>query len=376
MNIYYLTVELIVDAIALSLGISLIYKKNDNLPKFYWGVISALIGLVFIWENIGWVNMRTQNPTYEYGDILNIEKMTKFYMLASVVSLYPLASLRPGYLTKFRVVLCLIPPIVITTIGTCYLFFNGNTTPLDSISQIGSNMNQIDVRLRLTIFIFTIITPLIYFLYPLMRANNGQRKINNMMYVFIGFMFSLLGIYILFTLFICDLFFNGFGAISILFAIFFSVQYLRKESPLSDHVEIANIVEHRKSEEDDAEETVMETIIEPTILPLFQSIDNYLKENPDYANSKFTIEQLSKSIRESETNISQAIKSAGYSGFREYINKLRLEHFRDLILEDPHRTTKELWIECGFSSKATFYRQFSLEYNEAPRDFIEKQRGT
>ena len=375
MNIYYLTVELIIDTIALLLGIILIYKKNDNLPQFYWGVISALIGLVFIWENIGWVNMRTQNPIYEYRDILNIEKMTKFYMLASVVSLYPLASLRPGYLTKFRVALCMIPPIVITTIGTCYLFFNGTTTPLDSISQIGSNINQIDVRLRLTIFMFTIITPLIYFLYPL-RAHNGQRKINNMMYVFIGFMFSLLGIYILFTLFICDLFFNGFGAISILFAIFFSVQYLRKESPLSDHVETANIVEHGMSGEGSAEKAVMDTVIEPTILPLFRCIDSYLKENCNYANPRFTIEHLSKCIRESETNISQAIKSAGYSGFKEYINKLRLEHFRELILQDPHRTTKELWVECGFSSKATFYRQFSLQYNEAPRDFIDKQRYT
>lgn len=372
MNIYYLSIELIVDAIALLLGIILIYKKSDNLPKFYWGVISALIGFVFIWENIGWVNMRTQNPIYEYKEFLNIEKMTKFYMLASVISLYPLASIKPGYLTKFRVALYMIPPIVITTIGTCYLFFNGNITPLDSISQIESSINQIDIQLRLTIFAFTIITPLLYFLCPLI-ANNGQRKINNMMYAFIGFMFLLLGIYILFTLFICDLFFNGFGAISILFAIFFSVQYLLKESPLSNHIEIASSIEDQILVQGDMEETIMGTTLEPVILPLFKHIDSYLKENCDYANSKFSIEQLSKAIHESEINISQAIKSAGYSGFKEYTTKLRLEHFRDLVQEDPHRTTKELWVKCGFSSKATFYRQFSLEYNEAPREFIEKQ---
>lgn len=370
MNTYYLSIELIVDVIALLLGIILIYKKSDNLPKFYWGVISALIGIVFIWENIGWFNICTQNSTYEYSEILNIEKMTKFYILASIISLYPFASIKPGFLTNFRVALFMIPPTVITTIGLCYLFFNGNITPLDSVDQIGGNIGQIDVRLRLIIFIFTIITPLLYFLGPLI-INNGLRKINKIMYVFIGFMFLLLGIYILFTLFICDLFFNGFGAISILVAIFFSVQFMRKENPLSDHVNIINIVEDQMT---DADETVIQTTIEPVILPLFQYIDSCLKDNCDYANSKFSIEQFSRTISETEPNISQAIKSAGYSGFKEYTTKLRLEHFRDLILEDPHRTTKELWVKCGFPSKATFYRQFSIEYNEAPRKFIERQR--
>lgn len=373
MNTYYLTAELIVDMTALLLGVSLIYKKSDNLPKFYWGVISALIGFIFIWENIGWINMRTQNPLYEYRDILNIEKMTKFYILASIVALYPLASLRPGYLTNFRVAISMIPPIVITTIGTCYIFFNGNTTPLESINEIGRNINQFDIQLRLTIFMLTIITPLLYFLYPLI-TNDGQRKINNMMYVFIGFMFSLLGIYILFTLFICDLLFNGFGITSILFAIFFSVQYLRKESPLSDHVEVVDITDDQTLKKHPVEELI-EKIIEPVILPLFQTIDHYLKENGDYTSSKFTIELLSKSLHENDTKISHAIKSAGFSGFKEYVNKLRLEHFKELIRQDPHRTTKELWVECGFSSKATFYRLFSIEYREAPREFIEKQRN-
>lgn len=365
-----------IDTLALILGIILICKKSDNLPKFYWGIIAALIGLVFIWENIGWVNIRTQNPVYEYRDILNIEKMVKFYILASIVSLYPLASLRPGHLTKFKVALYMIPPVMITTIGICYLLFNGNTTALDSISQIGSNLNQFDVKLRLTIFIFTIITPLIYFLGPLL-GSSGQRKINNTMYAFIGFMFALLGIYILFTLFICDLFFNGFGIVSILFSIFFSIQYIRRESPLSDRIEAIKATNHPVFDEEKIEEATIETKNEPAvILPLFRSIDDYLKKNHDYTSSKFSLEILSKSIHESETNISHAIKSAGYSGFKEYVNKLRLEHFRHLALQDSHRTTKELWVKCGFPSKATFYRQFSLAYNETPREFIDKQNYT
>lgn len=369
MNLYYLTVELIIDTIALVLGTILIFQKSDNLPKFYWGIIAALIGLVFIWENIGWVIMRTQNPIYEYTDILNIEKMVKFYMLASAVSLYPLASLRPGYLTHFRVALHLIPPIIITTIGVCYLSFNGNITALDSIQQITNNIDRFDIKLRLAIFACTIITPLIYFLYPLLGSNR-KRKINHTMYIFLFFIFTLLTVYLFFTLFICDLFFNGFGIVSILFSIFFSIQYLRKESPLSDHIE-ANMTTTNNAPE---KNTALETAVQPVILPLFKSIDDYLKENQNYTHSMFTLEHLSKNIRKDETEISHAIKSAGYSGFKEYINQLRLEYFRHLVSQNPYRTTKELWVECGFTSKATFYRIFSSVYHEAPREFIEKQK--
>lgn len=362
MNLYYLITELIIDAIALILGIVLIARKTDNLPQFYWGVIAALIGSVFIWENIGWVLMRSENPIYEYTDILNIEKMLKFYMLASLVSLYPLASLRPGYLTKFRVVTYLLTPIIITTIGICFLCFNGNITKLNSVSQIAGSIDNFDVRLRLVLFLFTIITPLLYFICPLIR-NNSQRKANRMMFYFIGFMFLLLGIYVLFTLYICDAFFNGLGILSIAFSIFFSIQYLRAESPFSGYVDI---------KADDVEEGGQKHS-GLMISPLFYLIENYLEETPVYTDSRYTIENLAAYFGENDTMISAAIKSGGYSGFREYINHWRLEYFRHQVLQNPQRSVKELMNISGFTSRSTFYRLYSEKYSETPTEYIEKQ---
>lgn len=43
--------------------------------------------MVFMWENIGWLTIVTETPEYRFTDLLNIEKMLKWYVLASIVAL-------------------------------------------------------------------------------------------------------------------------------------------------------------------------------------------------------------------------------------------------------------------------------------------------
>lgn len=81
----------------------LICHAGDNYPKLYWGIIALCIGMVFMWENIGWLTIVTETPEYRFTDLLNIEKMLKWYVLASIVALFPTASLLPGYLTPFKI---------------------------------------------------------------------------------------------------------------------------------------------------------------------------------------------------------------------------------------------------------------------------------
>lgn len=110
MGVLYLSIELCFDLIACILGIVLAYCAGDNYPKFYWGIIAFGIGAVFMWENIGWLTIVTDTPEYRFTDLLNIEKMLKWYVLASIVALFPTASLLPGYLTPFKILFFYFPP--------------------------------------------------------------------------------------------------------------------------------------------------------------------------------------------------------------------------------------------------------------------------
>ena len=136
MGTLYLSVELTVDILTCIVGLILVLKAKDNRPKFYWGCITFLIGLVFSWENIEWLIIVSKEPEYRFTEILNVEKMLKWYPLASIVALFPLASLFPGYLNPFKTLAFLLPMLLLTTVGICYICFNGYMTPLASYEDV------------------------------------------------------------------------------------------------------------------------------------------------------------------------------------------------------------------------------------------------
>lgn len=364
MGILHLTIELMFDFIALIAGIILIFRAKDNYPKLYWGIIAAGIGIMFSWENIGWLTIVTDTPEYNFTDLLSIDKMLKWYALASIVVLFPVASLTPGYFNHFRILTFLLPPIITITMGISYLSFNGTITPIYTLNDITPNINNMDVKVRIWIFILSVITPLIFLIYPILN-NKTYRKINQNMYIFIGFLFLFLGIYILFTLNINEIIFNLFGITAIVFTVSFSIQYLRYENPFSDHI---SMIENK---EDNAVTQIEES---PQAYPLFSVIETYLKEEHPYTDQNYNIEYLAKTLHEKEHTISAAIKSKGFTGFREYINYLRLEYFKQLAVENTDKNIKELMFACGFTSRATFYRNFSDKYGISPSKFIDNQR--
>lgn len=364
MGIIHLSIELTLDLIALITGIILICRAKDNYPKLYWGIIATGIGLMFTWENIGWLTIVTDTPNYNFTELLNIEKMLKWYALANIVALFPIASLSPGYFNHYRIFTFLLPPIITITVGICYLAFNGMITPVYSLADVIPNIHHMDVKLRISIFLLSILTPLILLFWPLI-SNKTYRKMNNNMYLLIGFLFVFLGIYILFTLDINEFVFNLFGITAIVFTVLFSILYLRYENPFSDHIKMVSNVDATILTE--PEETLQS-------LPLFAMIESHLKEQHPYIDQHYNIEHLANSLNEKEHTISVAIKSKGFTGFREYINYLRLEYFRQLAAESPEKNVKELMFACGFTSRATFYRNFSEKYGISPTKFIDNQR--
>lgn len=180
------------------------------------------------------------------------------------------------------------------------------------------------------------------------------------MYVFIGIICLFVLIYCLFTLFINEFIFNLFGATSILFAVFFSVQYLLKENPFSSRCT------------NNKEEGSISDKEEPDMLSsLFIQIENHLYATLAYTDPNYNLHILSKALQIKENQLSLAIKSAGFSSFREYINDLRLQHFKKLIESGSDRSIKELIYLTGFNSRSTFYRNFSDKYGLSPTEFVD-----
>ena len=252
-------------------------------------------------------------------------------------------------------------PIVVTTVGICYSGFNGHFTPVTSLSQILSNFGNTDIRLRCGIFFMTVVTPLFPAVYPVISPKTG-RKINRRMYLFLGFMFLFLIIYILFSLSVNEFIFNLFGITAVVFSLVFSVEYLLDENPFSSHGG-----KYRACEE--AANGPLPTDNAGTRRHyLFILIVKTLKLDNLFTDKDYSLKDLARDMDEREAILSETIKVAGFTNLCD----LRLEYFKRQAENRPGKYVKELIFECGFTSRSTFYRNFTKRFGESPSRYMEK----
>lgn len=238
MTIPYLSVELAFDLTAVCLGIACIARSGDNYLRRWWGFITLLVGLAFVYENVGWLSIVSETPEYRFGTLLELDKMMEFYAVATVIGFFPMASLCPGYLNVRRVLPYLVPSIIVITMGVSYLAFNGHNTSLATLNDVWNARGCLDVRLRLAVFFFSLITPLACFFQPFYfreRRHDGlvERTSVSLMHCFKLAVICLMAIYVCFTLCINQFVFNLFGAASIVFVSIFAILYLLHESPFT-----------------------------------------------------------------------------------------------------------------------------------------------
>lgn len=80
--------------------------------------------------------------------------------------------------------------------------------------------------------------------------------------------------------------------------------------------------------------------------------------------------KLSDVLGTNETYLFEAIKQTFNLTFNEYLNRLRLDHARDLLAQASCELTIEaLAIDSGFGSRNTFYRLFRERYGLTPVEF-------
>lgn len=176
-NVIVLCIELLLDIVGLVLGILVYSRSSDNngLTKA-WGVLAITLSLLLLCDNLEWMWIFSRGgeetiPRFTEVPMnhLSIWHIVRVIVFFQFFSIFPIASLKPGWMTFSRVVSLCIPILLITCIACCYEFFNGHYTTLKSFASIRENIGEQDVRVRLMLFIISVITPSVNFLFPYMR---------------------------------------------------------------------------------------------------------------------------------------------------------------------------------------------------------------
>ena len=97
------------------------------------------------------------------------------------------------------------------------------------------------------------------------------------------------------------------------------------------------------------------------------------KEQP-YLDSELNLAKLSSLMKTKPELISEVLNSSLNQNFFDFINKYRIEEFKLKCLseENKHLSVIGIAYDCGFNSKAAFYRAFNKFEGISPTAYISK----
>ncbi|WP_348738777.1 helix-turn-helix domain-containing protein [Tenacibaculum sp. 190524A02b] len=104
----------------------------------------------------------------------------------------------------------------------------------------------------------------------------------------------------------------------------------------------------------------------------FEKLMDLIIEKRMYSNSRLTLKVLSEQTNMHSKYISKLINSFTETNFNDFINKFRVNEFKEKAKDASYENYSILGIanESGFSSKSTFYKAFKKFENKSPSEYI------
>lgn len=103
----------------------------------------------------------------------------------------------------------------------------------------------------------------------------------------------------------------------------------------------------------------------------FEQIDSFIRKKSKFLLPKYTLQNLSKDIKIGSSTLSAVINSNANKSFVDYINEMRVEQAKRLLIHPEYNnyTIISIGLESGFNSKSTFYTVFKKHTGYTPLNF-------
>ena len=107
-------------------------------------------------------------------------------------------------------------------------------------------------------------------------------------------------------------------------------------------------------------------------------IEQLMVTSQYYLNQNVTLAGVSREVGSCRTYISNYINKEMHCSFSDYVNRLRIEHAKMLLLQhDRHGGDSKfsaIALDVGFSGEQSFYRNFRKFTGMTPHEWLEAQR--
>jgi AraC-like DNA-binding protein len=109
----------------------------------------------------------------------------------------------------------------------------------------------------------------------------------------------------------------------------------------------------------------------PTDAPaVFAALEGRIAEwvaNKEFTEEGITIERLANRIYTNRHYLSSYINSSQKQTFRNWMNELRMEEAKELLLQYPDMTVGEIALRVGIPDRSNFTRRFSKQTGLSPQ---------
>jgi len=105
-----------------------------------------------------------------------------------------------------------------------------------------------------------------------------------------------------------------------------------------------------------------------------RTLSRHMEEKQPYLDPEITISRLSELLDVRIEFLSEVLNSQLNQNFFDFINKYRVEEFKiqSILKANSHLSIMGIAYNCGFNSKASFYRAFKKFEGISPTAFIER----
>ena len=109
----------------------------------------------------------------------------------------------------------------------------------------------------------------------------------------------------------------------------------------------------------------------------YKKIHAHIIEKRLYLNMELGLSDVAASFNITPGYLSQLINTHGEQSFNEYINRLRIEASKKMLVEHQfdNYTIESIGLECGFKSKSNFYAAFKKFTGQTPKAFVKSQKN-
>lgn len=102
---------------------------------------------------------------------------------------------------------------------------------------------------------------------------------------------------------------------------------------------------------------------------LMERINSMMEQQRLYLNSDLNLAYLANELGLNRNYVSDCINSQTGGSFTQYVTNYRIEHAKNLLRNKPDMKISDVWMYCGFTNEASFFRTFKSVTGMTPKEW-------